>query len=193
MTLSALDITLVIICGLFAVDGWRKGFVKKVLSLAALIASLALAARFGASFSEAVFVPLGLRSGTAIFFACFTIIGGIMFGQAVLYSMFVRDIVEGIGNHIAGMFFGIAEGAIAVSVALIFLSIYFGIPSEETKATSELYIPVKNVAPRVYDTAYGLFPEVDDFYQQMYNAFAEPGKKPPATDADARTKGATTK
>jgi uncharacterized membrane protein required for colicin V production len=176
MTKSALDITLLIACGLFAVTGWRKGFAKKVISLLALIVSLALAAKFGASLSDAAYVPLGLRPGVAIVFAYITIIGAIMLAQAVFYSLLVRDIVEGLWNHIAGMVLGVAEGALALSVALIFLSIYFGIPSEETKATSTLYIPMKNFAPRVYDTAYNLFPEVEDFYQQLYNAFAEPGK-----------------
>jgi uncharacterized membrane protein required for colicin V production len=174
--MSALDITLLIACGLFAVGGWRKGFAKKIISLVSLIAALAAAAKFGLSLSQTAFVPLGLRPGVAIFFAYFTIIGGIMFAQAVLYSMFVRDIVEGVWNHLAGMALGVAEGVLAVSVALIFLSLYFGVPSEETKATSVLYIPMKNFAPRVYDTAYNMFPEVEDFYQQLYNAFAEPSK-----------------
>jgi len=174
--MSALDITLLIACGLFAVGGWRKGFAKKIISLCSLVAAFAVAAKFGASLSQAAFVPLGLRPGIAIFFSYFTIIGGIMFAQAVLYSMFVRDVVEGIWNHVAGMALGIAEGALAVSVALIFLSLYFGVPSEEIKATSTLYKPVKNFAPRVYDMAYNFFPEVEDFYQQLYNAFADQSK-----------------
>ena len=174
--MSALDITLMIACGLFAAAGWRKGLAKKLISLVSLIAAFALAARFGTALGQSVFVPLGLRAGLATFFAYFTIIGGIMFGQAVIYSMLVRDIVEGTWNHIGGMVLGVAEGALAVSVALIFLSLYFGIPSEETKATSFLYRPIKNFAPRVYDTAYNFFPEVEDFYQQMFNAFADQSK-----------------
>jgi uncharacterized membrane protein required for colicin V production len=176
MMKSALDITLLIACGLFAVTGWRKGFAKKIISLLSLIVAFALAAKFGAELSMAAFVPLGLRPGVSIFFAYFVIIGAIMFGQAVIYSLLVRDIVEGLWNHIAGMVLGIAEGALAISVVLIFLSLYLGIPSEEIKATSTLYIPMKNFAPRMYDTAYNLFPEVEDFYQQMYSTFAEPSK-----------------
>ncbi len=173
MMKSALDITLLVACGLFAVGGWRNGFVKKIFSLFSLIAAFALAAKFGSALAHVAFVPLGLRAGVATLFAYFAIIGGIIFAQTILYSMLVRNIVEGVWNHIAGMLLGIAEGALAVSVALIFLSIYLGIPSEETKATSTLYIPVKNVAPRVYDTAYALFPEVEDFYQQLFNAFSD--------------------
>jgi uncharacterized membrane protein required for colicin V production len=173
---SALDITIIIVAGFFAAAGWQKGLMKKVLSLAALIASLALAAAYGFQLAESVYVPLGLRSGVAIFFAYFTIIGGIMFAQAILYSMFVRDIVEGFWNHLGGMIAGAAEGILSISVAFIILSAYVGVPSEETKAVSKLYLPVKNVAPRVYDAVYAYFPEVEDFYQRLYNAFAEHGK-----------------
>jgi uncharacterized membrane protein required for colicin V production len=174
--LSALDITIIIVAGFFAAAGWQKGLMKKVLSLAALVIALAVAVNFGFAFAESVFVPLGLRSGVAIFFSYFTIIGGILFAQAVLYSLFVRDIVEGFFNHLGGMLVGLGEGVLAISVAFIILSAYVGIPSEETKATSKLYLPVKNIAPRVYDTAYNYFPEVEDFYQRLYNAFAEHGK-----------------
>ncbi|HLP14726.1 MAG TPA: CvpA family protein [Bacteroidota bacterium] len=180
MTLSALDITILIVAALFAVAGWQKGFMKKFISLAALITAFAIAASFGLAFAESVFVPLGLRPGVAIFFAYFTIIGGIMFAQAVMYSLFVRDIVEGALNHLGGMLMGIAEAALSMSVALIILSAYVGIPSEETKATSQLYLPVKNLAPHVYDTAFTYFPEMEDFYQRLYKAFAEhdkPGEK----------------
>ncbi|MGE5314542.1 MAG: CvpA family protein [Acidobacteriota bacterium] len=174
--MSALDITIIIVAGLFGLAGWQKGLMKKVLSLIALVAAIAIAVTFGFSFAESVFVPLGLKSGVAIFFAYFTIIGGIMFAQAVLYSLFVRDVVEGFLNHLGGLIIGIGEGALSVSLALIILSAYVGMPSEETKASSKLYLPVKNIAPRVYDAAYGYFPEMEDFYQRLYNAFADHGK-----------------
>lgn len=174
---SALDISLLIVAAVFAIGGWRKGFTRKIFSFLALVASLAVAAKFGPTLSHAAFVPLGLRPNVAIFFAYFVIIGGIMFAQSFLYSMLVRDIVEGTWNHIAGMTLGVVEGALAMSAALIILSLYFGIPSEETKATSSLYIPVKNIAPRVYDTAYNLFPEVEDFYEQVYKAVTDNNSK----------------
>ncbi len=65
---------------------------------------------------------------------------------------------------------GLLEGGLLVSVTVIFLSIYFHFPSDETRSESLLYKPLKNLAPRLFDSINTFLPESEDFYQEIISS-----------------------
>lgn len=75
--------------------------------------------------------------------------------------------VDGIWNHIGGMLVGVFEGALFVSVVLIFLNISLQVPSQQVRDDSILYKPLKNLAPQVFDKAMTMIPDSRDFYEEI--------------------------
>ena len=80
-------------------------------------------------------------------------------------------------NKILGLFVGVVEGGLFISIGLILLSVFLLLPSEETKANSKLYKPLKNFSPMVFDQVNTLLPESEDFYQQILKFASDEMKK----------------
>lgn len=173
MNLALIDIVIGVILLIFLISGFRSGFVKKVLGLIALIIALIVATKFAADLQELVFTEMGLSGKAGFFASFFLIVGGITLTQSILYKVFMKDMIDSLWNNIFGMLMGAVEGALVVSMALIVLSIYFNLPSEETKAESQAYRPLKNFAPLVFDHVNTFLPESEDFYEQVVNAVTE--------------------
>jgi uncharacterized membrane protein required for colicin V production len=170
---STFDIILLAILVLFMLAGWRSGFLKKFISLVCLALSLIVATKYASDVGEEVFIPMGASGGMATTFAFLSIVGVIMLIQAIVYKVAIKKLGEGLWNKIAGVILGLVEGGIILSMIVIFLSIYFHYPSQETRSTSSLYLPVKNLAPQIFDSINTFFPESEDFYEEIINA----GKK----------------
>ena len=168
--MATIDIILGVFMLVFMFMGFKSGFVKKIISIACLALGLVIATKFSADISELVFEPMDLSTRMGFIFAFLTIIITISLTQSLLYKWLIKDLVEGIWNRIAGIFIGIIEGGLVLSVALILLSIYLKLPQEETKANSQLYKPIKNFAPLVFDQVNTFLPESEDFYQQIFEA-----------------------
>lgn len=171
--MGSFDIILIVILGIFMLAGWRSGLLKKTIALACLAISLILATKYASSIGEEVFIPMGLAAGTATTAAFLSVVCVLMLAQAIVYRVAIKKLAEGLWNKIGGLLIGLAEGGIIVSILVIFLSIYFHFPSPETRSTSYLYKPVKNFAPRIFDSINTFFPESEDFYQEIINS----GKK----------------
>ena len=168
--MSSFDIILIVVLAIFMLAGWRSGLLKKTIALASLAISLILATKYSSSLGEEVFIPMGLSPGTATTAAFLAIVCSIMLIQAIVYRVAIKKLAEGLWNKIGGVVIGLAEGGIIVSLLVIFLSIYFHFPSPETRSTSILYKPVKNFAPRIFDSINTFFPESEDFYQEIINS-----------------------
>ncbi|HTX20071.1 MAG TPA: CvpA family protein [Bacteroidota bacterium] len=171
--MSTFDTILLVILALFMFAGWRSGFIKKIIALVCLAFSLILATKYASSAGESIFVPMGVSEGPATIFAFLAIVGGIMLIQAIVYKVAIKKIVDGLWNKLAGVIVGLLEGGIIISMLLIFTSIYFHFPSQETKSSSALYLPLKNLAPQVFDSINTFLPESSDFYEEIISA----GKK----------------
>jgi uncharacterized membrane protein required for colicin V production len=171
--MSTFDIILLVILAVFMLAGWRSGFLKKVIALACLALSLILATKYAAPLGDEVFSPMGVSAGLTTILGFVLIVGGIMLIQAVVYRLAIKKLGEGLWNKIAGVIMGLAEGAIILSMVIIFLSIYFHLPSQETRSNSSLYLPMKNLAPQIFDSINTFLPESQDFYEEIISA----GKK----------------
>lgn len=168
--MSTFDLILLIILAIFMFAGWRSGFLKKVIALVCLALSLVLATKYAASAGDEVFVPMGVSGGLATTLGFLAIVGGIMLIQAIVYRVAIKKLAEGIWNRVAGVIIGLVEGGIILSMMIIFLSIYFHFPSQETRSSSALYLPVKNLAPRIFDSINTFLPESKDFYEEIISA-----------------------
>ena len=168
--MNTFDTILVVILGLFMFAGWRSGFLKKMIALACLALSLILATKYASSFGEMVLVPMGISAGESTTFSFLIIVVGIMVAQAIIYKIAIKKLADGTWNRIGGLIMGLVEGGIFLSLIVIFFSIYFHFPAAETRSDSLLYKPVKNFAPRIFDSVNTFFPESEDFYQEIMNS-----------------------
>ena len=165
--MNTFDTVLLVILGIFMFAGWRSGFLKKLIALVCLALSLIIATKYASSFGEKVLVPAGISAGTSTTLSYIVIVGGIMIAQAIVYKIAIKKLAEGVWNRVGGLIIGLVEGGILLSLTVIFLSIYFHYPSGETRSDSLLYRPIKNFAPRIFDSINTFFPESEDFYQEI--------------------------
>lgn len=175
--MELMDVVLGLVLLVFAISGYKSGFVKKIIGILCLVLALILGTKFSAEVSQLLFEPIGI-SGKAGFALSFIIIVlGITFTQSLIYKLIIKDIVKGLWNNIFGVFVGLVEGGLVLSIALIVFSIYLNVPSDETRASSTLYKPLKNFAPMVFDHINTFLPESQDFYEQVMNYASKELKK----------------
>jgi len=172
-----IDIILGIIFLLFAYSGFKSGFIKKIIGFACLVLALILGTKYAADVNQLLFEDIGISGRTGFFLSFIVIVLAITFTQSIFYKLFLKDLVDATWNNILGLLMGLVEGALAISIGLIVLSIYLDIPSQETKRESQLYKPLKNFAPMVFDQVNTFLPESEDFYQQIMNFATEEIKK----------------
>lgn len=168
--MDSFDIILVVVLAIFMFAGWRKGLLRKLIALICLVLSLVIATKFASTVSDEISEPLGLSPGAGTTIAFVLIVCLIMVSQAIFYKLVFKKLGEGVWNKIGGLLMGLLEGGLLVSVTVIFLSIYFHFPSDETRSESLLYKPLKNLAPRLFDSINTFLPESEDFYQEIISS-----------------------
>lgn len=157
--------------------GFKNGFVKKIISIACLGLALILATKFSSDIAELIFEPIGISGRIGFVMSFILIVIAVSLTQSLIYKFFIKDLVDGVWNKIGGIFIGLMEGGLILSIALILMSIYLHIPSDETRASSQLYKPIKNFAPMVFDGINTFLPESEDFYQQIMKSATDTFKK----------------
>lgn len=165
--MDSFDVILILVLSIFMFAGWRKGLLRKLIALICLALSLVVATKFASTISDEISEPLGLTAGTGTTICFILIVCVIMISQAIFYRLVIKKLGEGLWNKIGGLLMGLLQGGLLVSVTVIFLSIYFHYPSDETRSESLLYKPLKNFAPRLFDSINTFFPESEDFYQEI--------------------------
>ena len=131
--MNAVDIGILVIIGLFAVEGLRRGFILGVIDLIAFGVSILAAARFAEIVAEPLRdrgVPASLASSMGFVVAavvCFAIIG---FAARLLLSplkVLGADTAVGWVNGILGLLPGAVRG---LAIAALLLSILSAMPAE---------------------------------------------------------------
>ena len=124
-----LDIVLIVVIGIAAFIGLRKGIIKMALILAGLIVGIVVAGRYYASFSQ--YLPF-ISSPTWAKVAAFTIIFiGIMMIAALLARLLestASAIMMGWANRLVGAILGFILGALFCGVILAVWAKYIGTP-----------------------------------------------------------------
>jgi membrane protein required for colicin V production len=154
--MNYIDIILLILLILSAINGFRKGFIEELAGLAALILGIWAALQFsglvagfiaGTFNYQSKYLPVIAFAVTFIIVLILVnIIGGIT-------SKVIKSVQLGFLNQLAGFVFGVVKGALVLSVFLVIfnkLDRDVHLISREAKANSRMFEPVKNFAPSIF-------------------------------------------
>jgi membrane protein required for colicin V production len=127
MNFSAIDIIFVALILIFSIRCAIKGFISELMSMASVILGLLAALYFyskGGEFVRIKFLPdVKILPEIIAFIVLFLIV----FAAIKILEALLKDIVEGIklggADRVLGIFFGIAEGIVVVSLVLFILRI----------------------------------------------------------------------
>lgn len=153
--MNYIDIILGVLLVLAAFRGFYKGFVAEVASLAGLILGIWGAIHFSHLTSEFIVGTFNYQSeylGLIAFIATFVVIVILvhLIGKAV--ETIISAVALGFINRLAGILFGVIKSALILSVLLLVfeeLDENVGMISEDLKADSQMYEPVKNLLPTI--------------------------------------------
>jgi len=154
--MNYIDLVLGIILIIAAIQGFRKGFIIEVASLAALILGIWGAIKFSdwtAGYISKTFnYHLGSLSTIAflITFVCIVVLVHIL---GKILDTTVKAVALGFLNRLAGIIFGVLKAAVILSVLLLlFDSVDENVhilPSKQ-KAESKIYSPMKQLVPTLF-------------------------------------------
>ena len=127
MNFSAIDIIFVALILIFSIRCAIKGFISELMSMASVILGLLAALYFyskGGEFVRIKFLPdVKILPEIIAFIVLFLNV----FAAIKILEALLKDIVEGIklggADRVLGIFFGIAEGIVVVSLVLFILRI----------------------------------------------------------------------
>lgn len=154
--MNYLDIVLVVLLILSAINGFSKGFVEELAGLVALILGIWAAIHF--SDVIATFLTDNLHFtfqhlSLVAFILTFILVVIAVHLIGAFVSKLVHSVSLGFLNRLAGLAFGVVKGALILSIVLVIFHKVdedVHIISESTKADSKLYNPIRNFAPDVF-------------------------------------------
>jgi len=156
MTINLLDVIIIIPLLLFAWNGYKKGFIVEVASLAALILGLYIAFFFSDFAAEMLNNLFDLDQKYVAVFAfliTFIVVIFLVLTVGKIVQQFINILLLGFLNKLAGAVFGLLKGALLLSI-LIFVINYFNygefIIKQEDKEKSIFFTPVESIAPALY-------------------------------------------
>ncbi len=157
MNINLLDIVLLVPLLLFAFNGYKKGIIIEIATLAALVLGIYAALFFSGYTANLLTGSFNISTEYLNIIAFIVTFIGVL-----IVVMFIGKLLEkvinllmlGIVNKLAGALFGILKGALLLSI-LIFLINYFdtdaSIIKKEARTQSVLYKNVEPVAPWIYE------------------------------------------
>lgn len=156
MSINLVDILILIPLMLFAWNGYKKGLIIEVASLAALVIGLYMAFYFSDFAANLLNANFDIdQKYVAVFAFILTFIAVIFLVITVgkILQKFIDILLLGFLNKLAGAAFGILKGALLLSI-LIFVINYFDFGSAliktEQKEKSIFYEPIESIAPALY-------------------------------------------
>ncbi len=154
--MNYIDIILLILILLSAINGFRKGFIEELAGLAALILGIWAALQFSGLIAQLITENFDYQSrflSVIAFLVTFIIVLIIVNIIGAMVSKLIKSIHLGFLNQLAGLVFGVVKGALVLSVFLVVfnkLDQDVHLISKEAKQNSRMYEPVKNFAPSVF-------------------------------------------
>jgi membrane protein required for colicin V production len=156
MTINLLDILILIPLLIWAYQGYKKGLIISLASLAALILGLYFAfyfSDFTADKLNEYFTISEKYLAIIAFVVTFVVVVIAVVLVGKLIQKFIDILFLSFLNKAAGTIFGILKGALYLSI-LFFVINYFdpnhNLIKDEARKNSLLYDPVKSIAPLLY-------------------------------------------
>jgi membrane protein required for colicin V production len=154
--MNYIDIIIIVILIISAINGYKKGFVHQLFSLAALVLGVFIAvklSKFAAPFIQNSFSFSENTAKFSSFISIFILaaIGIVILGKMV--ERFFEDIELNTLNKLAGIAFAVIKSVFVLSVLCIVLNlsiIQIGWPSKDSTNNSYLYKPIVSVAPAIF-------------------------------------------
>ncbi len=154
--MNYIDLILILILLFAAINGFRKGLISEVASLAALVLGVWGAIKFSYLTTEFLTESLGLETNyinLISFILTFIVIVILVHLVGSSLSKLVEVVMLGWLNRITGLVFGFLKTAFILSILLLIFNKIdndIHILSQRDKAESQLYEPIRNFAPSVF-------------------------------------------
>jgi membrane protein required for colicin V production len=154
--MNYIDLIFGIILILAAIQGFRKGFIVEIASLAALILGIWGAVNFSdwtAGYISRTFDYHSKFLGTMAFLVTFIVIVILVSILGKILDGAIKAVALGFLNRLAGIIFGILKVAVILSVLLLLfdpIDENMHILPSKQKADSKLYTPMKQIVPTLF-------------------------------------------
>ncbi len=172
-----LDIVIVLLVTLPTFFGFHKGFLRKLLGIAGIIAGFILAVKF---YDSVALILSKVIKENPVFVnvLSFLIIIGIVYGASIWLARFFANMNSGtsIIDKILGTIIGFLQGILVASVLLYNLS-FADMPSKSTRDNSLLYGTITKVAPAMFDKILEYFPGLQDLYKEYKTPIFKPSNE----------------
>jgi len=157
-TIAIIDLAIIIILSFFIYRGYKNGVITEFTRIFGTMIGLVLAIRY---MSDLAILIYGAVSISPIFITIFSfvlIFTIVVLGLNFLSKKFLKAVKFSIAlggmNRVAGIAFGLAKGAIVVSLLCALLSMAtFSTPIRNEINQSMLFDPLRNVLPLAYSSA----------------------------------------
>lgn len=162
--MNIIDIVILIPFAWFAYQGFKKGLIIGVASLAALIIGIYAALYFSGIVAGFLTEELNIKTDyLPIISFIVTFIGVVILVHFLgkLLEKLINMVALGFLNKLTGAVFGVLKAAIFLSVLILIINHFDGkLISEEKRESSFLYDPVSEIAPFLWKKFQDL--EIDD-------------------------------
>lgn len=155
--MNFLDIIILVILGLAAISGFRKGLVMELTSLIALVLGVFVSmyfSEFMVDFLRTVFEIYDSNLHILAFIVTFALVVIIVNVIGKIVEKFVDILLLGIFNKIGGAFFAVLKGLFLLSLLIMVLN-YFQFSQnwikKEAKEKSKFYSSVESIVPFLYN------------------------------------------
>jgi membrane protein required for colicin V production len=154
--MNYIDIILGIILILSAINGFKKGFIHQLASLAAIILGIFIAVKFSKAISPFIlnhFTSSENAARVTAFIVVFVLVAIAVHLLAKFLEKTLEEVELGSLNRIAGLAFGLIKTIFIVSALMVLLKvsvIKFNWPDQKDRDNSYLYKPIESVAPAIF-------------------------------------------
>ncbi len=172
--MNILDLIIIFLLVLFAIQGFRSGFIKQFFGIAGIIVAVFLTFKYMGAAAPLLYSFIdhpdyaAITAGIIIFIISLTIIQLIAFWLEEILKMVRVNLI----NRLAGVIFGALKTLIAISAILLLLA-GFDFPDESARENSATYSAVIKVAPAVFDVVAAVYPETIDFIDEVEKSIQE--------------------
>ncbi len=165
------DILIICIVALPAFFGYRKGFLRKLLGIAGILAGFFLAVRFYSNVFE--LVSKVIKSDPLLAKALsFLLILAAVYSVSVWVATFMSNVNSGTRSidKVAGAVTGFIQGLIIASILIVNMS-YKDYPDAGVRNSSLLYPTVYKIAPAIFDKIIDITPGIKQTYEEYKQQF----------------------
>lgn len=155
-TMNYIDLTLGLLLIIAAIQGFRKGFIIELASLAALVLGIWGGIKLSDMTAHFITKHTGYTSdylNIIAFFVTFIIIVILIHIMGKALDSIVKVVMLGFLNRLAGIIFGVLKAAVVLSVLLLLfddIDETVHILPVQQKQESKIYGPMKEVVPTLF-------------------------------------------